>query len=684
MNLNQIDPKNFIMALIKRDDNERILLGMGLYEFKDDLQHFQPNIIANDVVEKQGANGQLLAGQVLRGGTQSFDGYVGDETVTRQDTEDARRNFLRFFQPNHFYTAIYIMPNGDAIQRRNGYLVDAPSIPEQYERFPEYHVALAFEDLNYYTYDEDASGNEIYAQVYQLEPEGQLTGGLVWDAIGVEWEDITTATYTGTIITQSAIEGPLKFDKIDGDTYQQSYTGKNLLNFIPVSSQGMTVTYDAGTGLAHVSGTNSSSDGKWANICQTVNCLLPAGTYTLSVTNAQSNMDFHIRLKYQDNSTGDFVVGRNSTSKTFTTPKDTKTAYIWYGGLTPTYSSVDFTIGIQLEAGSAPTSFEPYVGGIPAPNPVYPQAVQTVTGVQTVTINGTAYQLDLGNIQLCRLGDYQDYIWKDGEDWKAHKDTGVVVYDGSNDEGWSEDTSGIYSRKVITIADSLNVGATRKADSLSDHFRAETVNDYGIFFRNNKNAYYYPNSDITTVEEWRAWLSSNNINTLYPLATPTDTIITDANLINQLEAINNAATVAGTNTITVTASGINLPGPITVELPTSGGGAVWDAESGHATTTLNVGGLLPVNPVWIIPGPAESPIIENITNGTSLSFLGDIPAGQSLIIDSSAQTATLAGANVKNNVRGTWQTFDPGQVIIRYSGANITGPSTIEWNEVVE
>jgi hypothetical protein len=200
----------------------------------------------------------------------------------------------------------------------------------------------------------------------------------------------TTQTATGNPITATIADdaGKIEDFQLDGDTFQQSYTGKNLLNFVPVSNQGMTVTYDAGTGVAHVSGTNSSPDGKWANICQPVECLLPAGTYTLSVTKAQSNMDFHLRVKYQDNSTGDFVIGRNNTSKTFTTSKDTKQAYIWYGGLTPTYSSVDFTVGVQLEADSSASSFEPYVGGIPSPNPDYPQPIQTVTGTQTVAVTG--------------------------------------------------------------------------------------------------------------------------------------------------------------------------------------------------------------------------------------------------------------------------------------------------------
>jgi hypothetical protein len=687
MNLNQIDIKNFILALFKRDDGERILLGAGAYDFKDSLQHFQANIIANDVIEKQGTDGQLLAGQVRRCQTQTFEGYIGDASTSRIDTEDYRRKFIQFFRTNHFYTVIYIMPNGEAIQRKNGYLVEAPSAPEQYQRFPEYSVGFQFEDLNYYSYSEDDQGNETYAQTVDILPEGNLTGGLVWDGDGVVWDD----------------QGK-RIAELKGDTYQQSYTGKNLLNFIPVSSQGMTVTYDAGTGVAHVSGTNSSSDGKWANICQAVECLLPAGTYTLSVTKAQSNMDFHLRVKYQDNSTGDFVLGRNNTSKTFTTSKDTKTAYIWYGGLTPTYSSVDFTVGVQLEADSSASSFEPYVGGQPSPSPSYPQPIQTVTGLQTISINGTDYPLDLGTIELCKLGTYQDYIWKDGDDWKVHKatahETRDVGINGIRGAGSGQSTSSEagafsilagdpfwlnYAHQLSRARASENLGKYLDQPSVTSNITASEMEDGTFCQRHGTNdRLYFRNTALIgkTGDDVKAILLANSggANAWWTLETPTDTAITDTNLIAQLNAIDEALEAGGA--ITVTPAGANLPAIIELQ-PSGNGGAVWEASGGHSTNTITVGGLFAVQPVWEIIGPAESPVLENITNGTSLGYVGSIPAGQTLTIDCGAQTAILDGANVKNNVRGTWQSFEPGEVIIRYSGANVTSASTLKWNEVI-
>ena len=71
MNLDQITTKCWILALFERDDGERFLLGDGWFDFKDSQQHFQPNTIASDIVELQGADGQLLAGQVRERNRQS-------------------------------------------------------------------------------------------------------------------------------------------------------------------------------------------------------------------------------------------------------------------------------------------------------------------------------------------------------------------------------------------------------------------------------------------------------------------------------------------------------------------------------------------------------------------------------------------------------------------------------------
>ena len=190
MNLADITTKCYILALIIRDDGERILLGDGAYEFKDTQQHFQPNTFANDVVELQGTDGQMLAGQVRRTATQTFSGYIGDATFSQQAVESARRDFMMFFRKQHFYTAVYIFKDGTAIQRKRGYIVDAPSVPELWQKFPEWSIGLNFEDPNYYEYAENNLGEEIYAHIQSIDIATVISGGLVWDAIGATWDSV--------------------------------------------------------------------------------------------------------------------------------------------------------------------------------------------------------------------------------------------------------------------------------------------------------------------------------------------------------------------------------------------------------------------------------------------------------------------------------------------------------------
>jgi len=198
MNLNEITTTGFILALFIRSDGERFLLGDGDYTFTNRQLLFTASIMSNDVVELQGANGAVLAGQVRRPSTQSFDGFIGDATSGRNDVEMARRKFISFFRQKFSYTVVYIDCNGNASQQKRGYIVDTPEVKELYQIQPNYHVALAFEDVNYYEYAEDSDGNETYASMAMIPITGDRYGGLVWDEDGVVWDNDGAVWENGT------------------------------------------------------------------------------------------------------------------------------------------------------------------------------------------------------------------------------------------------------------------------------------------------------------------------------------------------------------------------------------------------------------------------------------------------------------------------------------------------------
>ncbi len=264
MDLADIITKGWILALFIRDDGERFLLGDGAYDFKSDLQHFQPNTIANDIVELQGTDGQLIAGQVRRSATQTFDGYIGDATKNRQTIEKYRRDFLMFFRKGFFYKIVYIFPNGEAIQRKRGYLVDAPSAPELYQIFPEYHIGLNFEDPDYYEYAEDENGDEIFANIRDILLAQASEGGLIWDADGAEsdsdgyiWEaggsgGDTTITVAGvdTVRPIWDVKGPATNPTLTNITTGQTIEWQSTV------PNGQTLTIDMDKRTATMAGAN--------------------------------------------------------------------------------------------------------------------------------------------------------------------------------------------------------------------------------------------------------------------------------------------------------------------------------------------------------------------------------------------------------------------------------------------
>ena len=240
MNLDQIETQCFILSLFIRDDGERFLLGSGVYEFEEKQLHFNANTYANDIIEVQGNDGVFLAGQVRRASTQSFDGYIGDATVNRTQIEQYRRNFLAFFRKNHYYKVIYIFNDGTAIQRRQGFIVDAPEVKELYQLFPKYHIALNFEDVNYYTYSENSEGEEIYGKSATIYlSAGTSDGGLIWDEYGVVWDNI------GAEFEDTTSVGPttVMVDSIDNVYPIWTLTGPATNPQLSILTTGTTLTY---------------------------------------------------------------------------------------------------------------------------------------------------------------------------------------------------------------------------------------------------------------------------------------------------------------------------------------------------------------------------------------------------------------------------------------------------------
>ena len=169
---------------------------------------------------------------------------------------------------------------------------------------------------------------------------------------------------------------------------------------------------------------------------------------------------------------------------------------------------------IQVESGSSSTTFEEY--------------------------KSQTYPINLGDMELCKIGTYQDYIYESNGNWYFRKNINKITLNGS-EENWSSIVhSGDYYRLALTIDDAYDFGSTRNTNLYCDMFKAFTTTNYNIVFFSNKSAYFYLPQWMTTKEEFMSFLSTNNSLFYYVLATPTDTQITDATLIAQLNNIKKA------------------------------------------------------------------------------------------------------------------------------------------------
>lgn len=817
-----VDSKCYILALFIRSDGERFLLGSGYYEFKDKQQHFAANTIANDVIEVQGNDGYLLGGQVRRPGVQSFDGYVGDGTTSKTEVEEYRRDFLSFFRKNFTYKVVYVFPDGSAIQRKRGFLVDAPTVQELYQIYPEYHVALNFEDINYYFYDEDASGDEIYGKSAVIGLTLAASGGLVWDALGAvadgyTWTNPVTVSGSEITITNNAgMPAPLESVQLKGDTYQQTYSGKNLFLCPELTNvTGITRTRLGSNSFKAI--VNSANANQYTQI--PIDGLSPNTTYVVSAVRDVDGLETNagairtlIEGTYGGFQSGDII---------FTTGESGNVSLLFYN-----YSSnsgganIQNTVtwsNIQIEEGSTATAFEPYVGGIPSPNPDYPQEVQTVTGEQTVGMAGkniisspastiasnfidsvynnnmlaeemtlsflanitvagtcsvyikptstgtatkvgditlvsgsraslsfalgadllaslraasggviqiyktggnfaegsitdiqleqgstaTAYQayrsqsytIDLGSIELCKIGDYQDYIYKSGDAWYVHKEVGKVVIDGSAWGGYNATYNWFYTSPAGYGAGEAIKGIIPISNNFTGYeletFRGnKALEGCAIDGASSNPPVIIRNIDYTNATDYRTWLATLKPTVYYALATPTDTQITEQTLIDQLEVLGAAKLFVGQNNILVTATSSNLSATLEASYYTgidySGAGYEWEPGEAGGVKIITVDSIDNVYPLLTVTGPTVNPTVTNITTGTIFRYNSTITASQTLKVDMMNKTATLNGTSVIGNVSGDWLYFQPGDNRVDYSTGNADAPNAlIEWQEIV-
>lgn len=493
----------------------------------------------------------------------------------------------------------------------------------------------------------------------------------------IKTQFIPSGDPSSDIVIDGTAKAPFVDVKMYGDTFQQTYEGKNLFNA------------DTETLVFIDSNGNIIAGSAWS--CSDYIKVSPNTTYTWHGEQTGSLGGQVIWAGYDSSQafiSGQYAQVNNTVGTSFTTGASTEYVRVGYRN--------DRLEKMQLELGSTASDYEPFVGGQPSPNPDYPQPIQTVTGEQTVTVTGknlvdlnnfqsgsytaatgelipygsractvnkipvkpsstyavdnhctngyiiknlvdaykadgtfigrlldngvngatftttadtafinltlsevsdtmrwgdyqadfangtiqpqielgsssttyvpyssTDYPISLGDIELNNLGDtYVDYIREDMGEWKIHKATKKMALSDVTD--WGSYAQG--SLQVHYFVDLQAAGGSSDSNPiLTNGFRHKYfIEENSCFLGGNNNRVCF--CPLATLN-WNDYIADNNPVAYYGIANPTDTVITNQALIDQLNALKQGGAEEGTTYIKVSATGSNLPGLLYVEAP---------------------------------------------------------------------------------------------------------------------
>ena len=165
-----------------------------------------------------------------------------------------------------------------------------------------------------------------------------------------------------------------------------------------------------------------------------------------------------------------------------------------------------------------------------------------VKGTYTATTYPN-YEANVYNIELCKIGNYQDYIYKNNGKWYKHCEVGKKILNGTetwNSMGWTDR----YAYRVAITDMKQTTANSDSCSAISNYYKAFSQNDlfnasntYGIANRTNTNELILRNDDCTTGTALTTALSTNNVTIYYQKATPTEEEITYEPLLRQLDKL---------------------------------------------------------------------------------------------------------------------------------------------------
>ena len=202
---------------------------------------------------------------------------------------------------------------------------------------------------------------------------------------------------------------------------------------------------------------------------------------------------------------------------------------------------------LMFNKGESALPYEPYTGGIPSPNGDYPQEIQTISdfilevknsmgeGATSQTLNITIPEQGFYGIPVRSGGNYTD---ASGQQWvcdefdfankKFIKRTERASFDGSEDELWRKGAIGENYQQFYAF---LPNGHKTTGWCLCNRFvYTLSTQGKGNCFVWNSHFYIYVEPSINTVALLRDYLNTHQLDVIYPLETPVEYDLTDAEI----------------------------------------------------------------------------------------------------------------------------------------------------------
>lgn len=351
-----------------------------------------------------------------------------------------------------------------------------------------------------------------------------------------------------------------------GKTEQRKTTGKNLID---IKGE---ITFSKGTFDIKDNLIDCTLADTWGGSYIMFSKEYPAGEYTFSAdkmkNGAVQKMSVLLTVKplsYSSNSCAfnDYykkylIKNGNTLSRDITFKVDSPFEIgIAFSGDNDAVGETLSVKNIQLERGASVTAYEPYSGGFPSPSPDWEQPIETTDQPVTITVKcGTEQQ----SITLTPPRPFTKWD-------KLEKVDGVWywVYQHKVLTGaeMAKNASEIHSSSALMVS-TLELGITGEQNGATSNKFVCPVKSVSSLvhgeFRILQNNIYIKIDGVTTTEEGRQWLESNDITIIAQASTP-ESIPLPQSEQTQLNAL---TMYAGTTEVTNT-GGCNMELTYTVD-----------------------------------------------------------------------------------------------------------------------